>query len=75
MTVAVSRPVGRRRVVTVAEFAEIFGVDKQYVYRVCQAARLRTLPKSGRQHWKILDSEVDRCMREGLPVDPRGARR
>lgn len=75
MTMAdhVTRPVTGRQTVSVAEFAAIFDIDLQRVYRWCQSGRLRTLPKrpGSREHWKILASEVDRVMVEGFPRDPR----
>lgn len=69
----VTQPVAGRRTVSVAEFASIFDIDVQRVYRWCQCGRLRTMPKraGSREHWKILAAEVDRVMVEGFPVDPR----
>lgn len=73
MTDHLTQPVTGRRTYSPGEFASIFGIDVQRVYRWCQCGRLRTMPKrpGSREHWKILAAEVDRVEVEGFPRDPR----
>lgn len=67
----------RRRTVSPAEFAKVFDIDVQRVYRWCQAGRLACMPKraGSRERWKIVATEIDRVEREGFPEDPRNAER
>ena len=60
---------------TVKEFSEYFGISEGDVAYWCRTGELETLPREGRQPWRINSDEIARIEQQGLPLGRRQANR